>query len=70
MLAPANTPAPILERMNREISAVMDLPEVREKMEGLGALPFKMEPAAFDKFIEQEANTLGAVMRNAGAKPQ
>ena len=70
MLAPANTPAPILERMNREISAVMDLPEVREKMEGLGALPFKMEPAAFDKFIEQEANTLGAVMRNAGAKAQ
>ena len=70
MLAPANTPAPILERMNREISAVADLPEVREKMEGLGALPFKMEPTAFDKFIEQEANTLGAVMRNAGAKAQ
>ena len=70
MLAPANTPAPILQRMNREISAVMDLPEVREKMEGLGALPFKMEPAAFDKFVEQEAATLGAVMRNSGAKAE
>ena len=70
MLAPANTPAPILQRMNREISAVMDLPEVREKMEGLGALPFKMEPAAFDKFVEQEAATLGTVMRNSGAKAE
>jgi len=70
MLAPANTPAHILQRMNREISAVMDLPEVREKMEGLGALPFKMEPAAFDKFVEQEAATLGTVMRNSGAKAE
>ena len=70
MLAPANTPAPILQRMNREIAAVMDLPDVREKMEGLGALPFKMEPAAFDKFIEQEASTLGTVMRNSGAKAE
>lgn len=70
MLAPAATPKPILERMNREISAVMDLPDVRDKMETLGAVPFKMEPAAFDKFIEQEAVSLSAVMRRAGAKAE
>jgi tripartite-type tricarboxylate transporter receptor subunit TctC len=68
MLAPAQTPRPVMERLHREVNAILDLPEVREKMEALGALPFKLEPAAFDKFIEEEAAALGDVMRAAGVK--
>lgn len=68
MLAPAQTPKAILEKLNDEINAIVDMPDVRERFEKLGAVPFKMKPAAFDKFIEEEAATLGEVMRASGAK--
>ena len=68
MLAPAQTPKAILEKMNDEINAIVDMPDVRERFEKMGALPFKMKPAAFDKFIEEEAVTLGEVMKASGAK--
>lgn len=68
MLAPAQTPRAVIDRLHKEVSAVLDLPEVREKMEALGAVPFRLEPAAFDKFIEEESVALGDVMRAAGVK--
>jgi tripartite-type tricarboxylate transporter receptor subunit TctC len=54
--------------MNDEINVIVDLPDVRERFEKLGALPFKMKPAAFDKFIQEEATTLGEVMKASGTK--
>ena len=68
MLAAAQTPKAILDKMNDEINAIVDLPDVRDRFEKLGALPFKMKPAAFDKFIQDEAATLGEVMKASGAK--
>ena len=68
MLAPAQTPKAILDKMNDEINFIVDLPDVRDRFEKLGALPFKMKPAAFDKFIQEEAVTLGEVMKASGAK--
>lgn len=68
MLAAAQTPKAILDKMNDEINAIVDLPDVRERFEKLGALPFKMKPDAFDKFIQEEATTLGEVMKASGTK--
>jgi tripartite-type tricarboxylate transporter receptor subunit TctC len=68
MLAPANTPKPILDKMNSEINAIIEMPDVREKLDKMGAVPFKLAPAEFDKFIGEEAVTLGEVMRKAGVK--
>ncbi|RPH58671.1 MAG: tripartite tricarboxylate transporter substrate binding protein, partial [Burkholderiales bacterium] len=34
-MAPASTPTPIVERMNREINAVLAMPDVREKLQGM-----------------------------------
>jgi tripartite-type tricarboxylate transporter receptor subunit TctC len=68
MLAPAQTPKAILDKMNDEINLIVDMPDVRERFEKLGALQFKMKPAAFDKFIQDEAVTLGEVMKASGAK--
>ena len=66
MLAPAKTPKPIVDRLNKEILAIMDQPDVVARFESLGALPFKLTAQQFDKFIDQEAQTLGEVMRKAG----
>ncbi len=68
MLAAAQTPKAILDKMNDEINVIVDMPDVRERFEKLGALQFKMKPAAFDKFIQDEAALLGEVMKASGAK--
>jgi tripartite-type tricarboxylate transporter receptor subunit TctC len=66
MLAPSQTPKPIIERLNKEILAIMDQPDVLARFENLGALPFKMSAPEFDRFINEEAQSLGDVMRKAG----
>jgi tripartite-type tricarboxylate transporter receptor subunit TctC len=66
MLAPAQTPKPIIDRLNKEILTIMDQPDVLARFENLGALPFKMNAPEFDRFISEEAQSLGDVMRKAG----
>jgi tripartite-type tricarboxylate transporter receptor subunit TctC len=70
MLAPAKTPRPVIDRLHREISAMMDAPEVVARLQSLGALPFKMAPQDFDRFIQTEAVELGGIMRAANVKAE
>ena len=55
--APAKTPAPIIDKLNREIVAILKLPDVREKLAGLGV-----------EFFGTTAQELAAVMRTDAAK--
>ena len=66
MLAPAQTPKPIVDRLNKEIQSIMDQPDVQARFDNLGALPFKLSAIEFDHFINDEALTLGVIMRKAG----
>ena len=65
MLAPSKTPKPVLAKLNGEIARILALPEVKERMNTLGAEPMPMSPDQFDAYIKDEFNTLGAVMRSA-----
>jgi len=44
----------------------MDQPDVQSRFDNLGALPFKLSAIEFDHFINDEALTLGEIMRKAG----
>lgn len=70
MLAPAQTPRPIIDRLHREITAITDDPAVVARLQSLGAQPFKLQPQAFDRFIETEATELGGIMRAAGVRAE
>lgn len=70
MLAPAKTPRPIVDRLNREIAAIADTPEMVTRLQGLGALPYKLAPDVFDRFIQSEATELGGIMRAANVKAE
>lgn len=48
------TPRPIVDRLNREIRAALDLPEVRQKLADLGAVPFHSTPEEMRERIERE----------------
>lgn len=70
LLAPAKTPRDIVNKLNAEVTKIMQLPEVRERMGKLGAEAMPMSPEQFDAYIKEEYTSLGAVMRASGTKAQ
>lgn len=68
--APKGTPADIVERLNRETNAVLNDPAIRAKMAEFGSEPFASTPAEFAKFIAEDADKWGKVVKAAGIKIQ
>jgi tripartite-type tricarboxylate transporter receptor subunit TctC len=54
IFAPANTPAPIVSRLNQELNAVLKDPEVRAKLQEQGALPGTGSPEDLGRFVKSE----------------
>jgi tripartite-type tricarboxylate transporter receptor subunit TctC len=54
VFAPAGTPAPIVERLNREINAIAASPELAVLLGPDGTLPTAMSPAAFAARVKDE----------------
>jgi tripartite-type tricarboxylate transporter receptor subunit TctC len=66
--APANTPTPIVERLSREIQAVLADPTIITRMRTQVMIPAPMSPSAFATFITTERNRYGAVIEAAGIR--
>ena len=70
ILAPAATPAPVLDRLYKEITAILDAPETRKRFELEGAEAMRMSPAEFANFVSQETVKWTRVVKEAGIKPE
>jgi tripartite-type tricarboxylate transporter receptor subunit TctC len=68
MLAPAKTPRPLIERLNREITDIMKQEDVRNRWIALGVEPVPTTPQEFDKFIRDDIATVVKLARAAGVK--
>ena len=68
LFAPAKTPRPIIERIHAETLKTLAAPEVRERLEKLGAAPMPMSQAAFEKFLEEETAAATRLVRTAGIR--
>jgi tripartite-type tricarboxylate transporter receptor subunit TctC len=66
--APKDTPAEIVQRLNREIGAVLNEPAIKSKMLELNSDPFVSTPAEFAKFTAEDAEKWGKVVKAAGVK--
>jgi len=67
VLAPAGTPAPIIERLNREIVTVMATDEMRKRMQADGAEAKTTTPAEFAALIKQDTAKWAPVVKASGA---
>jgi tripartite-type tricarboxylate transporter receptor subunit TctC len=67
--APENTPAEIIDRLNGEINAALADPKMKGRLADLGGLPIPVAPADFSKFIAEETEKWGKVIRAANIKP-
>jgi tripartite-type tricarboxylate transporter receptor subunit TctC len=68
--APKNTPAEIVEKLNKEINAGLADPKMKARFADLGAEPMLMTPAEFGKLIANETEKWGKVIRAANIKAQ
>jgi tripartite-type tricarboxylate transporter receptor subunit TctC len=66
----AGTPQPIVERLNREINAILASDEVKKIFDEQGAVRVPMSPAEFARFYADEVAKWGKVVKEAGIKPQ
>ena len=67
--APRNTPAECVEKLNEAINASLADPKLQARLADLGSTPFPSSPANFGKFIAEEIEKWGNVVRFSGAKP-
>ena len=68
MMAPNATPKPIIDMLNSEIQKIVNLPDVKEAWAKQGAVPMRMTPAEFGKFMEQDIQKWAKVVTFSGAK--
>ena len=64
VLAPAGTPKEIVNLLQREIAAILELPDVKEKVLSLGFEPSGMSSADFDAYIKSEIAKWRKVIEN------
>jgi tripartite-type tricarboxylate transporter receptor subunit TctC len=65
---PKNTPPEIIEKLSREINAGLADPKMKARLTDLGGVPMAMTPAEFGKFIADETEKWGKVIRTAHIK--
>jgi tripartite-type tricarboxylate transporter receptor subunit TctC len=65
---PKNTPAEIVEKLNKEINAALADPKMKARLVDLGAATLIGSPADFGKLIANETEKWGKVIRAAGIK--
>ena len=68
LFAPARTPMAIVNKLNGEVNALFTLPDVKERMLGLGADAMPMTSRELGAFVESEIVKWGKLIRASGAK--
>ncbi len=68
LLAPAGTPADIVNRIQQESAKALATPTLKERMLAQGAIPSGMTPADFAAYIAAETKKWSAVVKASGAK--
>jgi tripartite-type tricarboxylate transporter receptor subunit TctC len=68
MMAPAGTPRPIIERMNRDAVAALRAPDLQPRFLELGIEPVGNTPDEFAALIARETERMAGVLERAGLR--
>ena len=70
LLAPGGTPAPIIERYNREIVKILNQPDIRKRLQDMEFEIVATSPQQFADWIRTEIGRWGAVVKSTGSKAE
>ena len=68
LFAPKGTPPAVVDKISVEVQRILRLPEVREKLAGLGAEPVGSTPTEFSSHVKREIDKWARVVKTSGAK--
>jgi tripartite-type tricarboxylate transporter receptor subunit TctC len=68
--APARTPGPVVERLNRELHAAMESPSLQEQFAATGARVIGRSRTAMADFVAGESERYARLVRKLGLKPE
>lgn len=68
LMAPKNTPAAIVNKLNAAVTKIVSTPEVREAWAKQGAIPMTMTPVEFTRFLNDDIKKWAHVVKISGAK--
>lgn len=68
LLAPAGTPRPVIDRLNREARAMLDDPAMRAQLAPQGVIATPSSPEEFAAFLRAEVATWAKVVKDTGAR--
>jgi tripartite-type tricarboxylate transporter receptor subunit TctC len=69
-LAPARTPKPIVDLLNREINRAMTSPDVKEKLEAIGLTVINESPEQFAQTLKSDYEKYGKLIKAINFQPQ
>ncbi|MGE5522402.1 MAG: tripartite tricarboxylate transporter substrate binding protein [Rhodospirillaceae bacterium] len=70
LYGPARLPAPVVEKIHRETVRALGMPDVKERLARLGAVPIGNSPAEAAQYVKAEMEKWGKTVRAAGIKSQ
>jgi tripartite-type tricarboxylate transporter receptor subunit TctC len=68
LVAPAGTPASVIARLNAEVTAALNDPEIAKAMRAQGVEPVPTKPDEFERFIKSETQKWARVIKTSGTK--
>jgi len=70
VLVPAGTPQAVIDRLHKEIVQVLTRPEVRERLEGVGAVAVGGTPQDMAAFVKKELDRWSALIKKVGIRAE
>jgi tripartite-type tricarboxylate transporter receptor subunit TctC len=65
LLAPAGTPAPIVDKLSKEVNAILRQPDIARQLAAMGATPVGSTPQEFSRHISNEIRKWAPVVERA-----
>ncbi len=70
LLAPAGTPRPIVNQINKEVRRILDLPDVKERAQNISYVVAPSTPEEYGKILRAQLEALSKLVRDAGLRPK
>jgi len=70
LLAPAGTPRPLLNQIGKEIARILDLPDVRERLQAIGFVAAPSKPEEYSRILRAQLEALSRLVSEAGLRPR
>ena len=68
IVAPAGTPRAILNQISREMARILELPDIKERLQGISFVAAHAPPEVYEKLLREQLETLSRLVRDAGLR--